>query len=119
MGHPKRPIVVLPDGETMPVLVGIASHGHFEPALQRAYTRAERESSVQLVTVVAEPGLGKSRLVQAFSDWVDAQEELVTWRQGRWPSYGDAVTYAALGADREGADRHPRHRCSGRRKGGS
>ena len=65
-------------------------------ALQRAYTRAVRENSVQLVTVVAEPGLGKSRLVQAFSDWVDARDELVTWRQGRCPSYGDAVTHAAL-----------------------
>ncbi|MEJ7706152.1 MAG: adenylate/guanylate cyclase domain-containing protein [Nocardioidaceae bacterium] len=65
-------------------------------ALQRAFTRAIREDSVQLVTIVAEPGLGKSRLVQAFSDWVDARDELVTWRQGRCPSYGDAVTYAAL-----------------------
>ncbi len=66
-------------------------------ALQRAFTRAVREDSVQLVTIVAEPGLGKSRLVQAFSDWIDNREELVTWRQGRCPSYGDAVTYAALG----------------------
>ena len=65
--------------------------------LQRAFTRAVRENSVQLVTVVSEPGLGKSRLVQAFFEWVDGREELVTWRQGRCPSYGDAVTYAALG----------------------
>jgi class 3 adenylate cyclase/tetratricopeptide (TPR) repeat protein len=65
--------------------------------LQRAYTRAVRESSVQLVTIVAEPGLGKSRLVQAFGDWIDGRDELVTWRQGGCPSYGDAVTFAALG----------------------
>jgi class 3 adenylate cyclase/tetratricopeptide (TPR) repeat protein len=66
-------------------------------ALQRAFTRAVREDSVQLVTIVAEPGLGKSRLVQAFFGWVDTRDELITWRQGRCPSYGDAVTYAALG----------------------
>jgi adenylate/guanylate cyclase family protein len=61
-------------------------------ALLRAFSRAVRESSVQLVTVVAEPGLGKSRLVQAFADWVDGQEQLVTWRQGRCPPYGDAAS---------------------------
>jgi tetratricopeptide (TPR) repeat protein len=65
--------------------------------LQRAYLRAVRDDAVQLVTVVAEAGLGKSRLVQGFSGWVDGREELVAWRQGRCPSYGDAVTYAALG----------------------
>ena len=64
--------------------------------LQRAFSRAVRESSVQLVTIVAEPGLGKSRLVQAFFDWIDAREELVTWRQGKCPPYGDSVAYAAL-----------------------
>jgi class 3 adenylate cyclase/tetratricopeptide (TPR) repeat protein len=65
-------------------------------ALERAFSRAIRESSVQLVTVVAEPGLGKSRLVQAFADWVDSRDELIAWRQGHCPPYGDAVTYAAL-----------------------
>jgi class 3 adenylate cyclase len=65
-------------------------------ALQRAYSRAVRQSSVQLVTVVAEPGLGKSRLVQAFSDWVDTRDELIAWRQGHCPPYGESVTYAAL-----------------------
>ena len=64
--------------------------------LERSFSRAVRESSVQLVTIVAEPGLGKSRLVQAFRDWIDASEELVTWRQGRCPPYGDTIAHAAL-----------------------
>ena len=64
--------------------------------LERSFSRAVRESSVQLVTIVAEPGLGKSRLVQAFRDWIDARDELVTWRQGRCPPYGDAIAHAAL-----------------------
>jgi class 3 adenylate cyclase/tetratricopeptide (TPR) repeat protein len=111
---PHDPIMVKGKSDPLPVWVAVRARGFVGEALtetsrpmvgredellmlQRAFTRAVRESSVQLVTVVAEPGLGKSRLVQAFSDWVDGREELVTWRQGRCPSYGDAVTYVALG----------------------
>jgi class 3 adenylate cyclase/tetratricopeptide (TPR) repeat protein len=65
--------------------------------LQRTYTRSLREASVQLVTVVAEPGVGKSRLVQEFADWIDRREELVTWRLGRCLPYGDGITFWALG----------------------
>jgi class 3 adenylate cyclase len=64
--------------------------------LQRAFLRSVRDASVQLVTVVAEPGMGKSRLVQAFGDWLDDQEELVTWRQARIPPYGETLAYEAL-----------------------
>jgi class 3 adenylate cyclase len=112
--EPHEPVTVKGKSGPLPVWVAVRARGYVgealteasQPmvgrddelsALQRAYSRAVREDSVQLVTIVAEPGLGKSRLVQAFSGWVDAREELVTWRQGRCPSYGDAVTYAALG----------------------
>jgi class 3 adenylate cyclase len=64
--------------------------------LQRTYNRAVREHSVQLVTIVAAPGLGKSRLVRALFDWVDTRDELITWRQGHSLSYGDGLTYAPL-----------------------
>lgn len=64
--------------------------------LQRSYLRTVRDSSVQLVTVIGDPGLGKSRLVQAFRDWVQERDELVVWRQGRCPPFGGAA-YAALG----------------------
>ncbi|MDX6309326.1 MAG: hypothetical protein QOI06_2372 [Nocardioidaceae bacterium] len=112
--RPHDPVVVKGKADPLPVWVAVRARGFVGEALaessrpmvgrvdelsalQRAFTRAVREDSVQLVTVMAEPGLGKSRLVQAFSGWVDDREELVTWRQGRCPSYGDAVTYAALG----------------------
>ena len=65
--------------------------------LQRTFTRSVREASVQLVTIVAEPGVGKSRLVQEFFEWVDRREELVTWRQGRCLSYGEGITFWAVG----------------------
>jgi class 3 adenylate cyclase/tetratricopeptide (TPR) repeat protein len=64
--------------------------------LTDALTRAREERSPQLVTLVGVPGIGKSRLVYELSRAVDAQPELITWRQGRSLPYGDGVTYWAL-----------------------
>jgi len=65
-------------------------------ALQRSYRRAFGEHAVRLVTVLGEPGMGKSRLVREFAGFVDAQPELVAWRQGHCLSYGEAVGFWAL-----------------------
>ena len=62
-------------------------------ALERV--RAEREP--QLVTLVGVPGIGKSRLVQELAQIVDADPDLITWRQGRSLPYGEGVAYWALG----------------------
>ena len=43
------------------------------------------------------PGIGKSRLVYELSRVVDAEPELVRWRQGRCLPYGEGITYWALG----------------------
>src|SRR5580765_7817283 len=64
--------------------------------LTSALTRAREERSTQLVTLVGVPGIGKSRLVYELSLVVDAEEELIFWRQGRSLPYGDGVTYWAL-----------------------
>ncbi len=53
--------------------------------------------AVGLVTVVGEPGLGKSRLVAELLAYVDARPGLVTWRQGRCLPYGEGITFWALG----------------------
>ncbi|HEV3495566.1 MAG TPA: AAA family ATPase, partial [Actinomycetes bacterium] len=52
---------------------------------------------MQQVTVLGEPGVGKSRLVREFAGFVDAQPELVAWRRGHCLSYGEAVGFWALG----------------------
>ena len=65
--------------------------------LKTAYQRTLRESSLQLVTVVGEPGVGKSRLLAEFARYTDEQPELVTWRQGRSLPYGEGITFWALG----------------------
>jgi class 3 adenylate cyclase/tetratricopeptide (TPR) repeat protein len=62
-------------------------------ALERA--RAAREP--QLVTLVGVPGIGKSRLVYELYRTVEADQELITWRQGRSLPYGEGVAFWALG----------------------
>ncbi|TML47349.1 MAG: hypothetical protein E6G20_08650 [Actinobacteria bacterium] len=64
--------------------------------LRDAFERARHERIPQLVTLVAVPGMGKSRLVYELSQIVDADPELVTWRQGRCLAYGDGVAFWAL-----------------------
>jgi class 3 adenylate cyclase/tetratricopeptide (TPR) repeat protein len=64
--------------------------------LRGTFDKSRRERSAQLLTVVGEPGVGKSRLVAELFAYVDDLRELVTWRQGRCLPYGDGITFWAL-----------------------
>ena len=64
--------------------------------LNGALARARQEREPQLVTLVGVPGIGKSRLVYELSRIVDADPDLIVWRQGRSLPYGEGVTYWAL-----------------------
>jgi class 3 adenylate cyclase len=65
--------------------------------LKGVFDKAVASSSVQLVTVVGEPGLGKSRLVGELFAYIDGRPELTAWRQGRCLPYGEGITFWALG----------------------
>jgi class 3 adenylate cyclase/tetratricopeptide (TPR) repeat protein len=65
--------------------------------LKETYERLLSESTIQLVTVIGEPGVGKTRLLSEFRGWLDDRPELVYWRQGRCIPYGDGITFWALG----------------------
>src|SRR6185369_14662495 len=65
--------------------------------LERIYRRVRDERSIQLVTVTAEPGGGKSRLVRELRAVLEASTPAPIWRQGQCLPYGDGVTYWALG----------------------
>ena len=65
--------------------------------LRGLFERAVRDTSVQLVTIVGEPGVGKSRLVWELQRFVDDSPDLVAWRQGRCLPYGAGIAFWALG----------------------
>ena len=83
-----------PEAATRTPFVG---REHERTLLLGTFLRAERESSVQLVTVAGEPGIGKSRLVTELRGALDDRPELVTWRHGRCLPYGEGITFWALG----------------------
>ena len=83
-----------PEGAAQTPFVG---REHERTLLLETFLRAERESSVQVVTVVGEPGIGKSHLVTELRTALDERPDLVTWRHGRCLPYGEGITFWALG----------------------
>ena len=61
--------------------------------LRTTFDRVARESGMQLVTVVGDPGVGKSRLVSEFLALLPAD---VVCRTGRVPPYGESTGFSAL-----------------------
>jgi len=60
------------------------------------FQRMRDESSLALVTVVGEPGIGKSRLGFEFTHWLELLSEPVRFFQGRPHQYGNNVTFGLL-----------------------
>ncbi len=60
------------------------------------FEKAIDENSVQVVTVVGEPGLGKSRIVAELARYLDDLPDLINWRQGRCLPFGEGITFWAL-----------------------
>ena len=56
-----------------------------------------RERRVRLVSITGPGGIGKSRLVWELEKYIDGVAEDIYWHRGRSPSYGEGVTFWALG----------------------
>ena len=65
--------------------------------LTKTFDKATQDAAAQLVTVVGEPGVGKSRLVAELFVYIDGLQQVVRWRQGRCLPYGEGITFWALG----------------------
>ena len=65
--------------------------------LKDLFHTTSRDKRPRLVSVVGPAGIGKSRLAYEFSNYVDGIIEDTYWHSGRSPSYGEGVTFWALG----------------------
>ncbi len=84
-----------PDGELrVPPFVGREREMRL---LKDQLKAVESEQRARLVSIVGEAGIGKTRLAEEFKGYIDGFIADVYWHQGRSPSYGDGVTFWALG----------------------
>jgi class 3 adenylate cyclase len=77
-----------------PVFVG---RGRELADLQQAYDRVVSAGRPHLVTVVGDAGVGKTRLVREFWQWLSGDPHRPLLRSGRCLSYGHGITYWPLG----------------------
>ena len=56
-----------------------------------------RERRPRLVSITGPGGIGKSRLVWELEKYIDGIAEDIWWHRGRSPSYGEGITFWALG----------------------
>ena len=65
--------------------------------LRDFFKRSAAEGRAHLVSVIGVAGIGKSRLVDELEKYLDGLVGTTYWHRGRSPSYGEGVTFWALG----------------------
>ncbi|MDH4017488.1 MAG: zinc ribbon domain-containing protein, partial [Actinomycetota bacterium] len=65
--------------------------------LKEQFHATGRDRRARLVSLVGQAGIGKSRLAWELEKYLDGVVEQVWWHRGRSPSYGEGVTFWALG----------------------
>ncbi|MEO6351345.1 MAG: AAA family ATPase [Candidatus Limnocylindrales bacterium] len=65
--------------------------------LKDLFHATTREKRTRLVSITGPGGIGKSRLAWEFEKYMDGISETIYWHRGRSPSYGEGITFWALG----------------------
>jgi class 3 adenylate cyclase/tetratricopeptide (TPR) repeat protein len=65
--------------------------------LRDALAAVGRDRRARLVSISGPGGIGKSRLAWELEKYIDGILENVYWHRGRSPSYGEGITFWALG----------------------
>lgn len=65
--------------------------------LKDGLTAIESEGRARMISIIGEAGIGKTRLAEEFKKIIDGYTQTIYWHWGRSPSYGDGVTFWALG----------------------
>ena len=110
-----KPVAVKGKSEPLAIFRPLRPHARFGSDVTRTHTsplvgrelektlligmfeRSAQQRSCQLVTIVGEPGVGKSRLCTELFGYVEDRPGLVRWRQGRSLPYGEGIAFWALG----------------------
>ncbi|MGH2455989.1 MAG: ATP-binding protein [Candidatus Limnocylindria bacterium] len=66
-------------------------------SLRAVFDMARKDRTTRLATVIADAGMGKSRIVAELRTHARKGPEPVTWHQGRCLPYGEGITFWALG----------------------
>ncbi len=66
-------------------------------ALKDLIEATGRDRRTRLATISGPGGIGKSRLAWELEKYIDGILENIYWHRGRSPSYGDGITFWALG----------------------
>jgi len=77
--------------------VALVGRTHEVAQLTSTFERSRAVPSVQLVMLIGEPGIGKTRLVSELRRYVEGLPGLVRWRRGRSLAYGEGIAFWALG----------------------
>jgi class 3 adenylate cyclase/tetratricopeptide (TPR) repeat protein len=70
-----------------------------EPELRQLKDSLEvtaRDGRARLISIIGQPGIGKSRLARELRTYADGLAVPIAWHQGRSPAYGEGITYWAL-----------------------
>ena len=74
----------------------LVGRGHVLESLVESFQEVVGTRTPQLVTVAGVPGIGKSRLVDEFQQYISSSDYTVGWCKGRCLPYGQGITFYPL-----------------------